>query len=85
MEMIVLVALALFGIAHSQLDSWNTITYIPGGSTQPVTARVVKAPESLECPMDPNTPCELTLNVSSMLTMTLYPYNSSQTEEYAGG
>ena len=85
MEMIVLVALALFEIALGQLDSWNTITYIPGGSTQPVTARVVKAPESLECPMDPNTPCELTLNVSSMLTMTLYPYNSSQTEEYAGG
>ena len=78
-------ALAISGIAHSQLDSWNTITYIPRGSTQQVTARVVKAPESLECPMDPNTPCELTLNVSSMLTMTLYPYNSSQTEEYAGG
>ena len=85
MEMVVLVALAFFGLALGQLDSWNTITYIPGGSTQPVTARVVKAPESLECPMDPNTPCELTLNVSSMLTMTLYPYNSSQTEEYAGG
>ena len=79
------IALAISGIALGQLDSWNTITYIPGGSTQPVTARVVKAPESLECPMDPNTPCELTLNVSSMLTMTLYPYNSSQTEEYAGG
>ena len=85
MKMIVFVVLTFFGIALGQLDSWKTITYIPGGSTQPVTARVVKAPESLECPMDPDTPCELTLNVSSMLTMTLYPYNSSQTEEYAGG
>ena len=47
--------------------------------------RIVRAPEVLNCPMDPNDPCTHTLNVSSMLTMTLYPYNSSETEQYAGG
>lgn len=80
-----LFVLASCSIVKGQLDSWNTITYTAGGSTQPVTARIVRAPEVLNCPMDPNDPCTHTLNVSSMLTMTLYPYNSSETEQFAGG
>ena len=68
--------------ALAQLDSWNKITYEFQGEN--VTADVVRPPDTIECPEDSAETCSITLNVSSILTMTLYPYDPLATE-YAGG
>ena len=41
-------------LVEGQLASWNTITYTAGASKQNVTARIVRAPEVLNCPMHPS-------------------------------
>ena len=78
----VLSLLTLCGPVLAQLPSWNTITYQE--SQRNVTMRITKPPDNIVCPVDPRMTCRFTLNISSMLTMTLYPYDSSDVN-YAGG
>jgi FtsP/CotA-like multicopper oxidase with cupredoxin domain len=79
----VLLAVATYKLRVSaQLESWTTVTYELGEEN--VTAEIVEAPDTIECPLKESETCFITLNVSSILTMTLYPYDPLATE-YAGG